>query len=115
MVAAPAPLGVKTPALLTPPMAEGLTDQLTELLKLPIPVTVGEQVDVWFVWIDEGEQSTVTEVIVEGTVTVTIAEPDLVESSVDVAVIVAAPAAEGVNTPAAVIVPFVADQVTPEL
>jgi hypothetical protein len=42
-------------------------------------------------------------------------EPDLVVSCVDVAVTVAVPAAEGVNTPAEVIVPPVADQVTPEL
>jgi hypothetical protein len=66
---------------------------------------------------EAGEQATETEVIVEeaDTVTVTVAEPDLVESSVDVAVMVAAPAADGVNTPAEVIVPSVADQVTPEL
>jgi hypothetical protein len=38
-----------------------------------------------------------------------------VESSVDVAVMVAVPAAEGVNTPVEVIVPSVADQVTPAL
>jgi hypothetical protein len=54
-------------------------------------------------------------VIVAGTATVTVAEPDFVESSVDVAEIVAVPAAEGVNTPADVIVPPVADHVTAEL
>jgi hypothetical protein len=64
---------------------------------------------------DAGEQATETEVIVTGTVTDTVADPDLVESSVDVAVMVAVPAAEGVNTPAEVVVPSVADQVTPEL
>jgi hypothetical protein len=66
---------------------------------------------------EAGEQATVTEVIVEGTatVTVTVAEPDLVGSSVDVAVMVAVPVAEGVNTPAVVVVPSVANQVTPEL
>ena len=48
-------------------------------------------------------------------VTVTLADPDLVESSVEVAVTVAVPAAEGVNTPVAVIVPFVAVQLTAEL
>ena len=64
---------------------------------------------------DAGEQATEIEVIVTGTVTVTVANPDLVESSVDVAVMVAVPAAEGVNTPAEVVVPSVADQVTPEL
>jgi hypothetical protein len=46
MVAVPADVGVKTPELLTLPMLDGLSDQLTELLKLPVPVTVGVQVDV---------------------------------------------------------------------
>lgn len=66
---------------------------------------------------EAGEQATATEVIVEGTatVTVTVAEPDLVGSSVDVAVMVAAPVAEGVNTPVVVVVPSVANQVTPEV
>ena len=56
-----------------------------------------------------------TAVIVTGTVTVTDAEPDFVVSSVEVAVIVAVPAAEGVKTPAELTTPSVADQVTPEL
>jgi hypothetical protein len=47
--------------------------------------------------------------------TATVADPDLVESCIDVAVRVAVPAALGVNTPAAVIPPSVADQVTAEL
>jgi hypothetical protein len=114
-VAVPADVGVKAPALLILPMFEGPTDQLTELLKDPVPVTVGVQVDVWVVRMDEGEQLTETEVIIGGTVTVTVAEPDLVVSCVDVAVMVALPAADGINTPAEVIVPPVADQVTPEL
>lgn len=46
IVAVPADVGVKTPELLTLPMLDGFTDQLTELLKLPVPVTVGVQVDV---------------------------------------------------------------------
>ena len=45
---------------------------------------------------DDGEQAAVTEVIVGGTVTATIAEPDLVASWVDVAVMVAVPAVAGV-------------------
>jgi hypothetical protein len=114
-VAVPALVGVKTPTVLTLPMVEGLTDQLTELLKLPDPETFGVQADVWLVWMDVGKHTAVTEVIVEGAVTVTVAEPDLVKSSVDVAVIATVPVAEGVNTPADVIVPYVADQVTPEL
>ena len=62
-----------------------------------------------------GEQSTETEVIVDGPVTPTGALPDLVESCVDVAVMVAVPVPEEVNTPPAVTVPSVADHVTPEL
>jgi hypothetical protein len=46
MVAVPAPEGVKTPALLTVPILVGLTDHVTEELKLPVPLTVGVQVDV---------------------------------------------------------------------
>ena len=53
--------------------------------------------------------------IVTGTVTVSVADPAFVVSCVDVAVMVAVPPAVGVNTPAEVIVPSVADQVTPEL
>jgi len=63
-----------------------------------------------------GEHETLTDVIVGDTVvTVTVAEPDLVESSVEVAVMLAVPVAEGVKTPAEVIVPPVAVHVTPEL
>jgi hypothetical protein len=46
MVAVPADAGVKTPELLTLPMLVGLTDHVTVLLKLPLPATVGVQVDV---------------------------------------------------------------------
>jgi len=58
---------------------------------------------------------TETEVIVGGAVTVTLAVPYLVESSVEVAVMVAVPVVDGVKTPAEVIVPPLAVQVTPEL
>jgi len=68
---------------------------------------------------DDGEHETWTEVMLGGCVvpsTVTLADPDLVESSVDVAVMVAVVVAvidaEGVNTPVALIVPFVAVHVT---
>jgi hypothetical protein len=47
--------------------------------------------------------------------TVTLAEPDFVESAIEVAVIFAVPVAEAVKTPAEVIVPRVAVQVTAEL
>lgn len=117
MVTAPAAVatGVKMPELLTVPMLVGLTDHVTDVLKLPVPVTEGKQVDVCVVRMAIGEQTTETDVMVGAPVTATAAEPDLVESSVDVAVIFAVPAAEGVNTPAEVVVPPNADQVTTEL
>jgi hypothetical protein len=46
IVAVPASAGSNTPALLTAPMLVGLTDQVTALLKLPVPVTTGAQADV---------------------------------------------------------------------
>jgi len=46
MVAVPDAFGVNTPELLTVPRLVGLTDHVTEELKLPVPVTVGVQVDV---------------------------------------------------------------------
>ena len=67
---------------------------------------------------DVGEQETVTDVIDGGTLAVTWAEPDLVVSSVEVAVTVAVPADEGVNTPAELTLPMpdgLTDQVTDEL
>ena len=68
---------------------------------------------------DAGEQTTVTEVIVDGTVTVIVAKPDLVESCVEVAVIVSDPEAGtdagAVYSPELEIVPETADQVTVEL
>jgi hypothetical protein len=73
-------------------------------------------VDVCDVVIVPGDAMTVTDVTVIGTaVTVTLAGPDLVESSVEVAVMVAVPVAEGVKTPAELIAPPVAVHVTPEL
>ena len=68
--------------------------------------------------IDAGEQSTVIEVIVDGVVTATVALPDLVESCVDVAVMVAVPVPAGVKTPALLTVPMLVgltDHVTDEL
>jgi hypothetical protein len=53
-----------------------------------------------------GEQTTETEVIVTGAVTVTAVEPDLDGSSVEVAVIVAVPALAGIKTPPLVTVPM---------
>lgn len=62
--------------------------------------------------IDAGVQVTETEVIVEAAVTVTVAEPDLVESAVELAVMVAVPGPAGVNTPAALIAPALTVHVT---
>jgi hypothetical protein len=69
---------------------------------------------------DEGEQTTVTDAIVMGmAVMVTLAEPDLVESWVEVAVMDAEPelgtVAGAVYNPELEIVPEFADQVTVEL
>jgi hypothetical protein len=118
-VAMPAASGVKTPVLLTAPMFAGLTDHATEALKLPVPVTAGAQVEVCDVEMEAGEQVTATEVIVSGTVTVTVVEPDLVESCVEVALMVSEPKAGAlagaVYCPELEIVPETADQVTLEL
>jgi hypothetical protein len=67
---------------------------------------------------DAGEQTTETEVIVDGADIVTVALPDLDESCVDVAVMVAVPVPDGVRTPALLIVPMLVgltDHVTDEL
>lgn len=62
--------------------------------------------------IDAGVHCTATEVTDGAVVTVTVVEADLLASWLDVAVIVAVPAVEGVKTPFDVIVPLVALQVT---
>ena len=65
--------------------------------------------------IDPGAQTTETEVMVGEEATVTVAEPDLVVSWVEVALIVAVPAELGVKTPELLTDPIVdglTDQVT---
>ena len=115
MVAVPVPEGVNTPEdVIVPSVAPQVTAELYD----PVPCTVAVQVDVWVVRIDAGEQSTETEVIVDGAVTVTVALPDLVVSCVDVAVMVAVPTPAGVRTPALLTVPMLVgltDHVTDEL
>jgi hypothetical protein len=69
---------------------------------------VGVQVDVCVVRMDVGAQVTETPVIVTGTATVTVVEPDLVESCVDVAVMVAVPAVAGVKMPVLLMAPMLA-------
>ena len=105
MVAVPVPAGVNTPEDVIVPSVE---PQVTAGLYGPVPCTVAVQLDVCVVRMDAGEQGTETEVIVDGAVTVTVALPDLVESCVDVAVMVAVPVpeAEAVNTPALLTVPM---------
>lgn len=114
IVTAPPLAGVKVPDDVIEPLA---ADHVTAELNDPVPCTVAEHPEV--VPLPRmsvvGEQVTATEVIVGGTLTATLAEPDLVESSVEVAVTVAFPVAEGVKTPADVIDPPVADHETPEL
>lgn len=115
MVAVPVAADVKMPSLVTLPIAAGLTDHVTAVLKLPVPVTVDVQVEFCAVAMEVGEQITDTAAIVEGATTVTVAEPDLVGSCVEVAVMVAVPAPVGVNTPELVTVPMLdgsTDQVT---
>jgi len=97
--------------LLTVPAPGGVNDQATAALKLPVPFTVAAH---WLVCagvMDAGEQLTATEVMV-GPATVTVAEPDLVASWVDVAVRVAFVAVfseeVGVKTPALLTVPALA-------
>jgi len=81
-----------------------------------VPVTVAEQLLVCEVLIEAGEQDTDTAVMVEAAAaTTTLLDPDLVASWVEVALMTAVPVPLGVNTPAAVIAPPVADHVTAEL
>jgi hypothetical protein len=74
------------------------------------------QLAVWAVVIEAGEQTIATDVMVEaGVLTATVAEPDLVVSCVEVAVMMAVPVAVGVKTPEALTEPIVdglTDQVT---
>jgi hypothetical protein len=114
----PALVGVKNPEdVIVPSVAFQVTAELYD----PVPCTVAVQLDVCVVRMDAGEQSTETEVIVDGAVTVTtvtVALPDLVESCADVAVMVAVPVPTGVRTPALLTVPMLVgltDHVTDEL
>ena len=98
--------------MIVPPVAV----QVTAELYAPVPWTTAEHCDVWICVIDAGVAVTVTDVMVIVTaVTVRLADPNLVVSWVEVAVMVAVPVPPGVNTPAEVIEPPVAVQVTDEL
>jgi hypothetical protein len=113
--AVPAPDGVKRPVdVMVPPVAV----QVTAVLKVPVPSTVAAHCDVCPVLMEDGDAVTETEVMVNGTlVTLMDAEPEtlLNPACVDVALQVPAPAPFGVNTPLCVMLPPVADQVTPVL
>ena len=106
-VAVPVAAGVNTPLLVMPPMLTGLTAHATALLKFPVPSRVALQAEVWEVVIGDGEQLTETPVIVDGALTVTVADPDWLPSWVEIAVMVAVPAAVGVKTPALLMAPIV--------
>ena len=115
IVAVPVAEGVKTPE---GEMEPSVAAHLTAEFDAPVPCTVAMQEEVCVVRMDAGEQTAETPVMVGGGVTVTVAEPDLVVSCVDVAVMVAVPAAMGVKTPALLADPMLAgltDHVTEEL
>ena len=114
--AVPVPVGVSTPPdVIVPPVAV----QVTAELYAPVPWTVALQVEVCAVVIEVGEAATVIKVTIGGgTVTVIVADPDWVGSCMDLAVMVAVPAAAGVKTPVPLIPPTVdgpIDQITAEL
>jgi hypothetical protein len=114
IVTAPPLAGIKVPDDVIEPLA---ADHVTAELNDPVPCTIAEHPEV--VPLPRmsvvGEQVTATEVIEGSTLTVTLVEPYLLESSVEVAVTVAVPTPEGVKTPDEVIVPPVAVHVTAEL
>jgi len=115
IVAVPVAVGVNTPeGVIVPSVAPQVTAELND----PVPCTVAVQSDVCVVRMDAGEQTTETEVIVDGADIVTVALPDLDESCVDVAVMRCRPVPDGVRTPALLIVPMLVgltDHVTDEL
>ena len=113
-LALPTPEGVKTPAVvIVPPVAV----QVTAELYAPIPLTVALHCEVCPVVMLEGLAVTDTPVTVMAAVTVIGAEPKTLVNPVwaEFAVQLALPAPDGVKSPAVVIVPPVAVQVTAEL
>lgn len=110
----PVPDGVKTPpAVIVPPVAV----HVTALLKVPVPDTVAEQVEVCAVVMEDGIAATATPVTVavaEGEETAICAVPEILvkPACAGCAVQLPVPVPEGVNTPPAVMVPPVAVHVT---
>ena len=78
--AVPGPLGVNTPELLTVPAIDGLTDQVTAELKLPVPVTPAVHADVCVFKMALGEHETVTDETLDADPIETVAAPDFVVS-----------------------------------
>ena len=85
---------LKTPVmgLIVPPVEQPLlvqaADQSTFGLKLPVPCTVAVQVVNWPVWIEAGPQLAVTPVTTPAAATVSVVEPFLLVSWLEVAVMV---------------------------
>ena len=115
IVAIPRFDGVKTPEdVIVPSVAAHVTAELYD----PVPRTIAVQLDVCVARIAAGVQVTDTDAIADCAATVTVALPDLEESSVEEAVIVAVPVPDGVKRPALLTVPTLAgltDHVTDEL
>lgn len=99
MVAVPTATPATPPDEVTVAIAALDDDHVTPELKLPVPVTWAVHCVLAPTLIEEAEHVTLTPVMLEDVVIVTFAEPDLVVSSVDVAVIVAVPAATPVTLP----------------
>lgn len=64
IVAVPATAGAKTPELLMVPALDGLTDQVTAELYVPVPVTVDVHVAVCVISMEDGVHETVTDEMV---------------------------------------------------
>jgi hypothetical protein len=120
------PAGVKvTPApeatpvnVLSVPSADGDTERFTVFVNAPVPVTVGVQLEVCKLVMDDAVHTIETPVMVgDAAVTVIFAEPEMFVNPVaaEWAVQVEVPLPDGLKTPPDVIVPPVAVQVTAEL
>ena len=110
----PVPEGRLVELLKLPP-AVGLMERFTVLVKAPEPVTVGVQVAVCAVVMEEGEHTRLTPVMAgAAVVTAMFAVPEMFTkpATEEWAVQVAEPEAEGVKTPLELMVPPVADHMT---
>lgn len=86
-------------ALLRVPASAGLIERFTVLVKAPVPVTVGVQVVVWVLVMEDGLQARVTAVMVgaAGAAMAIFAVPCFVASSLDVAFTLSEPEAGTVD------------------